>query len=484
VPYAAAPVGDLRFRPPAPPNRWEGGRDARGFGVTAPQFNEPGGLFTPSLPPGEDCLTLNVWTPTLEPAGLPVIVWIHGGAFVFGTSAAPIISTGTFARDGVVFVSINYRLGVDGFLVVDDDDPDGGNRGILDQIAALRWVQDNIGRFGGDPGNVAVAGQSAGATSVAALLAAPAADGLFTRAIMQSGYPDPLLSPRTAEAVTRGVYARAGLGHGDLNGLRDVRERTPQRLLQIQMDLFREVLATRDEPGRFSPEIAVPAGPFQPVVGGAVLPARPADALAARPSPVELLIGCNTEEFGLMYGTGMLSPDTGSLDAALERALPGRGTEALRLYRSSRPEASALELRTAFESDRLYRAPTTRLADTHAGNGRPTYFYRFAWPSPVFGAGHSVDLPFVFDSLEVPQARRFTGPNPPQRLAEEMHRAWVAFATVGNPNHAGLPDWPAYTPGARAVMEFGPASRVVHDDRSDADRLRLWSWPRRTERRT
>jgi para-nitrobenzyl esterase len=480
VPYAAAPIGELRYRPPVPPARWSGERDATEFGVTAPQLaTEPGGLFTPSLPAGEDCLTLNVWTPTLEPAGLPVVVWIHGGAFLFGTSASPIISKGTFARDGAVFVSINYRLGADGFLFVDDD-PHGGNYGILDQIAALLWVQGNIAAFGGDPARVTVGGSSAGATAVAALLAAPAARGLFSRAIMQSGYPDALLSPQSAQLTAREIYARAGLRYGDLNGLREMRDRTPQRVLRIQMDLFSEVLSSRDA-DRFGAEIAVSVNPFQPVVGGTVLPKRPVEELAAQPSPVELLIGCNTEEFRLMYGTGMLSPDVDSLAAAYEQALPGRGAQALRLYRSSRPGASPVDLLSALETDRLYRAPTTRLADIHAGSAAATYFYRFAWQSPIFGAGHSVEQPFVFDALDVPLAQRFTGPNPPQQLADDMHRAWLAFAKAGDPNHEDIPEWPRYTPATRAMLEFGTTCRVVRDP--DADQLMLWSRPLVTERR-
>jgi para-nitrobenzyl esterase len=480
VPYAAAPVGGLRYHLPVAPASWSGERDATQFGVIAPQLAaQAGGLFDLGLRAGEDCLTLNIWTPTPDPAGLPVIVWIHGGGFLFGAGANPIVSTGSFARDGVVFVSINYRLGTDGFLFVKDD-PASGNYGLLDQIAALRWVQENIAAFGGDPARVTVGGQSAGATAVAALLAAPAARGLFSRAIVQSGYPDPLLSERSAQLVAHEIYLRAGLSYGDLDGLRGLRERTPQRVLQIQMELFAEVLSTRDS-DRFETDIAVSGNPFQPVVGGGVLPTRPVHALAAEPSPVELLIGCNTEEFGLMYGTGMLSPDVDGLADAYERALPGRGSEALRLYRLARPSASPLELLTALESDRLYRAPTTLLADIHAGSGAATYFYRFAWQSAAFGAGHSVEQPFVFDALDLPQAQRFTGPNPPQQLADDMHRAWVAFARSGDPNHQAIPAWPRYTPATRAMLAFGSVNGVVHNP--DADQLRLWSPLLLTERR-
>jgi para-nitrobenzyl esterase len=299
---------------------------------------------------------------------------------------------------------------------------------------------------------------------------------------MQSGYPDPLLSQQSAQLVAREVYARAGLRYGDLNALRALREREPQRVLQLQMDLFAEVLSTRDE-DRFGPEIAVSCNPFQPVVGGTVLPRRPVEALAAQPSPAGLLIGCNTEEFGLMYGTGMLAPEAGAaaVAARYEQALPGRGADALRLYQSSRPGARPAELLAALETDRLYRAPTTRLADTHAVGGAATYFYRFAWQSPVFGAGHSVEQPFVFDALDVPLAQRFTGLTPPQRLADDMHRAWLAFATAGKPAHPGVPDWPRYRPAERAMLELSSRPQVVRDP--DAAQLLLWPGPLATGRR-
>ncbi|WP_225991864.1 carboxylesterase/lipase family protein [Actinomadura montaniterrae] len=477
VPYAAAPTGALRYRPPEPPEAWGGVRDATAFGPSAPQLSG-GELFDAGVPWGEDCLTLNVWTPAAGGAARPVIVWIHGGGFLFGTGADPIVGTGAFARDGVVFVSINYRLGGDGFLYVPDD-PDGGNYGVLDQVAALRWVRDNIAAFGGDPARVTLAGQSAGATAVGALLAVPAARGLFARAIVQSGYPDPLLSSESAEITTREIYARLDLPYGDLDALRALREREPERVLRAQMALFGEVLATRDV-RRFGAEIAIPGNPFQPVVGGRVLPERPVQALeAAEPAPFDLLIGYNADEFGLMYGIGMLAADDapGPVAAAFDRAFAGGGAEALRAYRSARPDASGLDLLTALDTDRGYRLPLARIADAHAATGAATYAYRFAWRSRAFGgaigAGHSVEKPFVFDALDLPQSRRFTGDDPPQRLADAMHRAWVAFAATGDPGHTGIPEWPRYDPAAPTTLAFGERDQVVHDP-EPAER-KLWN---------
>lgn len=480
VPYAAAPTGLLRFRAPVPPEQWDGERAATTFGVIAPQHRPDGiagDMFAPTLPAGEDCLTLNVWTPALGDAGLPVLVWIHGGGFLFGTSGDSMIDKGSFARNGVVIVSVNYRLGIDGFLLVDGD-PDGGNYGMLDQVAALRWVQENIREFGGDPARVTVAGQSAGATAVGALLAAPSAEGLFARAILQSGYPDPMLSQASAAVTAREVYTRAGLAEGDVEGLRELREKSPESVRQIEKDLFEEIVTTRDA-ARFGEDVAVTGNPFQPVVGRRFLPRAPVEALhAAETGKVDLLIGHTKEEYRLMYGIGMLSLDMETVSAAFEHALPKRGADALALYRSTRPQASPVELLAALETDRGYRIPATRLANAHVhGGGGKTFFYRFSWPSTAFdgaiGAGHGVELPFVFDALDAVEGLRLTGDDPPQRLADDMHRAWVAFIADGDPSHDGIPPWPVYDLETRAMLEFGAEHRVIHDP--EPAELLLWT---------
>jgi para-nitrobenzyl esterase len=478
IPYASAPVGSLRFAPPVAPASWKGELDATSFGPAAPQQRPEGGLFPVPVPVGEDCLTLNVWTPAVASSRLPVLVWVHGGAFLNGTSAAPLQDKGTFARDDVVFVSINYRLGVDGFFFAQDD-PNAGNYGLLDQIAALRWVQENISSFGGDPSRVTVGGQSAGATAVAALIAAPPARGLFTRAVVQSGYPDPLLSQSTAAAVAQEMYQRLDLPEGDLEALRELRERSPERVITAQHELFLEVLRERDSE-RLGHEVAITANPFQPVVGGPVLPQLPAQAIRTGAAPpIDLLIGHTTEEAQLAYGLGMRMRSSEPLTNVFERALPGRGEEALAIYRQAYPDAASAKLQVALDSDQLYRIPLIRLADANAERGGRTFFYRFDWRSQaldgVLGAGHGVDQPFIFDALDLPQGRGMTGEGAPQALADAMHRSWVSFVTTGDPWHEDLPAWQAYDVKDRAALQLGGEPRLIHDP--GAAQRELWLEP-------
>jgi para-nitrobenzyl esterase len=481
VPYASAPVGPLRFAPPAAPVPWDGERAATAYGPAAPQIALDGvaaEIFAPAFAGGEDCLTLNVWTPDPRAAGLPVLVWIHGGAVLFGGSGDDLVDRGAFARSGVVVVSINYRLGFDGFLFVDGD-PNGGNYGTLDQIAALRWVQENIAAFGGDPVRVTIGGESAGATAVCALLAAPAARGLFVRAIAQSAYPEPLLSPASGALMAGEVFRGLGVAEGDVDGLRAVRDREPERAIAVVKALFDDA-AGRD-PERFGEEIAALMNPFMPIVGGEVIPRRPLEAAQAGDlAEVDLLIGTNRDEFRIVFGLGMLEVPDEAVAAVFEATFPGRGAQALALYAETRPDASPVDLLAALETDRAYRVGSTLLADAHAAH-RPgsTFFYRFAWPSAAFdgaiGAAHAVELPFVFDALDTPMALALTGADAPQELADDVHRAWVAFVVSGDPGHAGLPDWPAYDPHTRPVLELSGAHRVVHDP--DAAELALWTGP-------
>ncbi|MFE4455786.1 carboxylesterase/lipase family protein [Nocardia tengchongensis] len=479
VPYAAAPVGPLRYRAPVEPAPWEGEREAVEFGVAAPQHRASGTageLFSPDGPSGEDCLTLNIWTPDLGATGLPVLVWIHGGGFLFGGgTGSPLVDKGSFARHGVVQVSINYRLGIDGYLLTDDD-PASGNFGTADQVAAMRWVRDNIHAFGGDPDTVTIAGNSAGATAVGALLAVPSARGLFKRAIIQSGYSDTLLSRPSAELIAREVYQRAGLVHGDLEALRALRDRDPERVIGIQADLFDEVIATRDVE-RFGEEIARTGNPFQPVVGGDFLPSTPLQALAQPEFPdVDLLVGYNREEFRLVLGIGMVTLDIDTVAAFFEGVTPGRGTETLALYGATRPDADPAQLLAALETDRLYRGPANRIARAHATTTAATYFYRFSWQSTAFdgniGAGHAVEQPFAFDALDVPKAKLFTGPNPPQLVADDLHHAWVSFIRTGNPSHDALPAWPEYNTDTQALLDFADAPALIHDP--EPAELDLW----------
>ncbi|MFJ6809531.1 carboxylesterase/lipase family protein [Streptomyces anulatus] len=432
IPYAAAPFGVHRFRAPAPVEPWEGIRDALEFGPTAPQrpYRPPLDRLIPDVDiPGEECLNLNVWAPRAVGEPLPVLVWIHGGSLRNGSAAMPLYDGRAFARDGVVLVSVNYRLGVEGFGVFPDA-PD--NRGLLDQIAALTWVRDNIAGFGGNPGCVTVCGESAGAISIAALLTSPRAAGLFHRAILQSGPPHTVTRDKGAKTVR--AMAKALRVPATAEGFAGVDH---ERLLDVQDELV----------GRADP---VSGGPgFHIVVDDDVVPADPP------PLSVDLLLGCNREEYRLWFVPGGAVERVSRLTlrlALLKFRIPGR---VARLYRAGRPDAKPGVILGEMATDLLLRGPLNRLADSRLAeclpgdslpsDSRPsvplpggsrharTFFYEFAWRSPVLGLGacHALEIGFVFDNLRHGEA--LSGPGAPQPLADVMHRAWVDFATSGDP---------------------------------------------------
>jgi len=460
IPYAAAPAGPLRFAPPRPPARWDGIRDATAPGPTAPQapYAPPLDALIPETTiPGEDYLNLNVWTPDTA-ARLPVMVWLHGGAFTNGSGSLPLYDGATFARDGVVLVTLNYRLGAEGFLHLPGA---AANRGLLDQIAALTWVQENIAAFGGDPGSVTVFGQSAGAMSIAALFAAPRAAGLFHRAILQSGAAHHTHSQRTADLI-RDRLAEALDAEPTLA---EIAALPADALVRAQQQLRAAVTADPD-PARWG-EVAFNLMPFEPYVDGEVLTRSPLEAVrGGAAAGIDLLTGTTTEEFRLY-----LAP-TGLLDALPEVALQhtaaryGLPPEALAAYRTTRPDASPGELTEAVATDWFYRLPAVRLAEAHAGHRQQaTYLYEFGWRSAAFdgrlGACHAVEVPFVFDHLTAPGVAGLLGDRPPQHLADTMHRAWTAFATTGDPG------WPAYEPARRTTMRFDTDSQPTRDPRPD-----------------
>jgi para-nitrobenzyl esterase len=422
IPYAAPPVGPLRFDAPAPPAPWDGVRDATAFGPTAPKppYEEPfATLLADPVVPGEDCLNLNVWTPEPGPgARLPVMVWIHGGALTRGSSAVPVYDGSAFARDGVVLVSLNYRLGVAGYGLFPDAVP---NRGLLDQIAALEWVRDNIAGFGGDPDRVTVFGESAGAISTGALLASPRAAGLFRQAALQSGAPEALPRPHVRTMVRRmAARLKVPATAAAFAAL------PPQALLAAQAVVQR----------RSSPLLGGPA--FGLVEDGDTVPEDPLERLVAAraATDVPLLMGWTTEEYRLWLApTGLLRHMNrlGPLTLAFG-SLRGRASAAeLRVARDARPDAGAGEVVGQLLTDRLLRDPLRRLAA--APRRASAQLYEFAWPSAVPGLGscHALELGFVFDTLTAPGGASLTGPGAPQPLADAMHGSWVSFATTGTP---------------------------------------------------
>ncbi|MEV0688181.1 carboxylesterase family protein [Nocardia sp. NPDC050378] len=434
IPYATAPVGPARFRLAAPAARWEGVREAHAFGPTSSQLPYPGvvqALIGSSPIAGDDVLNLNVWTPDPAGSGLPVMVWIHGGAFSRGANSHPLYDGTAFARDGVVLVSINYRLGIPGFAELPGAP---SNRGLHDQVQALRWVSENIAAFGGDPGNITVFGESAGAISIACLLCAPAAEGLFHRAILQSG--DATAVATAPDAAWVSTEAAKILGIGPTAA--EFGEMSPDQLLRTHAEVG-AALAVDPDPARWGASVITGGSGLMsmfPVVDGDLVPGVPLDVVRATGS-VPVMVGTNTEEFRFfVVPLGLVSGiDAQSLPSMLARA--GISPAAVENHRPRRPDATPGDIFCELLTDRIFTEPAVRLAEVL---GPSSYLYEFAWATDVMnlGACHALELPFVFDTLA--GAHALTGENPPQRLADEMHRAWVGFATDGDPG------WPAHTP--------------------------------------
>ena len=452
LPYAAPPVGPLKFAPPAPVKAWDGDRDATRPGPVPPQTRTtiPGvdldSLMGPAWAEGDhDYLTLNVWRPNDKRTGLPVMVWIHGGGFINGSKDVPITDGTAFARDGIVCVAINYRLGIEGFLPIPGVPT---NLGLRDQIASLAWVRDNIGGFGGDPANVTVFGESAGAVSVACLLASPLAKGLFRRAILQSGHGAFGRPIEIAQRAVRKLAKKLGVTP-DADGFRSV---STEKGLAGQDWLGKTRIDLRDASGV---EAAFAISRFLPVFGDDVLPVRPDRALLDGASAdIEMLIGTNSEELNLMLVVSGMKDKIGRLLAVyvMHQSFPN-ARRILKAYGLGKKGVTPGQALGDAATDMVFREPARRFAAAHKGK---THFYEFGWRSTAFGgeagAGHALEMPFVFDTLKCAEA--VLGPNPPQKLADDVHRLWVGYAVDGT-----LP-WDEFDATTRQVyhLETGTAS--------------------------
>ena len=467
VPYAAPLIGARRFLPPEPPEPWTGTLETTRPGPSAPQYSMPAfrWINLAGGRPGYDCLSLNVWTPGLDAARRPVLVWIHGGGFLVGSGSTPIYRGHDLAlRGDAVVVTINYRLGALGFAHLGAvlGNRFAWNLGVRDQIAALEWVRDHAERFGGDPDNVTVFGQSAGGMSVAALLGAPRARALFHRAICMSGAGDHVLDSGDARRVALAYVEALGGPPASHEAL----ARIPvDRILRAQFDVMNRMADLR--------QLMV----FLPAVDGDLIPEQPLAALrrgaAAR---IPILTGTTLEEWKLFRlvdrGIGRFQwTDADRLFAGVLAALPGApdGRSARRQYREALGERSAARdpygVWSAFQSCRVFHHPSARLAEAQHAGGGSAHSYLFTWRPPVLrrslGACHALDIPFVFGSTAHPLARPLVGVSAvAPRLSRRMQHAWIRFARDGEPGHERLPEWPAYEPGRRATMILGRECRL------------------------
>ena len=455
IPYAAPPVGPLRFLPPSPPAAWSGVRQALDLAPACPQLIERDLTENNHDMMAEDCLALNVFTPHVDARRRPVLVWIHGGAFVVGSSRNRWYDGSRLAARGdVVVVTINYRLGAWGFLALgalgDARYEKSANNGLLDQAAALSWVRDNIARFGGDPNNVTIFGESAGSSSVGDLLALPAARGLFAKAIMESGLPGSEPADRTRPARLAAEFLKISGAKSPA----DLASKSMDELLTTQQKLFATVSGI---------------GTFGPSVDGVVLREAPWTTLSAgRGSRVPLLIGTTRDEmryFSTVEDIGLERKPRALLTQQLTAIAGANADEILAVYQREYPAWGDTVVQIV--SDAFERLPSIKLAET-LYTTQPVYMYLFTYRSNStymnFGSAHSIEIPFVFGVVDVPDVIDFIGRDPRRfALAEHTMDAWIGFARTGNPSPPGGPTWPTYEPVHRRTMELGEPLRLVDD---------------------
>jgi len=484
--YAAPPSGENRFLPPKPVEPWIGVRECIKPGPAAPQLAMPvfGWISAAGTETGEDCLSLNVWTPGTDTAKRPVLVWIHGGGFLVGAGSTGVYDGTNLARGGdVVVVSINYRLGALGYAhlstVLGAGFEESSNLGVRDQIAALEWVRDNIERFGGDPANVTVCGQSAGAMSVAVLLGAPRARKLFSKAICMSGAADHVIEPEMAGKVARTFLAK--LGKPRRHSRKALADLSVDQILRAQHETMLHVVNPQ--------QLMI----FLPTVDGDVIPRQPLDAVrSGATADIPLMLGTTLDEWRLFrfLETGPLGIKEAGLierfEEVLSEGLP-HAPDAPSAIRDFRAALKARGARTGptdvwleFQSARMFHYPASRLAEAQHAAGGSAHSYLFNWrPTAMrraLGAFHALDIPFVFGSVRHPLARPLTGFTASARqLSSKMQEAWIGFTREGDPDNDLLPGWKRYGPGLRQTMIFGRRCSLASVP-LEAERSLIESW--------
>jgi para-nitrobenzyl esterase len=467
IPYGATTAGKNRFMPPAAPAKWTGVRDAIAYGPSAPQ-SEPGARRAASaiavaaagLPAeSEDCLVLNVWTPAVhDNRRRPVMFWCHGGGFATGSGSSPVTEGLNLARRGdVVVVTINHRLNVLGFTSLEEaggpEFASSGDVGMMDIVAALRWVKDNIGEFGGDPNTVMIFGQSGGGRKVATLLAMPSAKGLFHRAIIESGATLRLVEPDQGTRVARELMTTLGIPR---DRVRDLQSVPLERLMTAYFEVVRRMNVDQMTQG------------FSPLVDGTVVPQHPFYPRAsAVSSDVPVMLGSTRTELTSSAQEADFSLTDAAMRTRVQQLLGTHADEAVRVYQKVNPGASPSDIYFLIASDYRYSGPVMKIAERRAALGKgPVYLYYFRWETPVDGgrlkSPHTIEIPFAFDNVKA--ATRLTGGGPEaMALADKVSDTWIAFARTGNPNQPKMPRWPAFNATERPTMVFNTESRVVND---------------------
>ena len=446
IPYAAPPVGELRFKAPVAHAPWADVRSTIKFGKPAPQLATGGMTSAVPVDWDEDCLFLNVQTPALDDGNRPVLVWIHGGGFRTGQGAIPWYDGAQFVRNGnIVVVSINYRMGALGFADLSrfgSEYETSGANGILDQVFALEWVKDNIRSFGGDPENVTIAGESAGAFSVCSLIASPRSTGLFKRAISQSGSAQHALTKDAAGLVTDAFLKVAGCVNPE-----ELQQLPVEEILQHQTTLDTEFLSSDD---------LNLVSPFYPAAGNSVLPDLPIELIRnGHGANVDLLIGTNKDE-STLFIMNKVSDEKYESDAARF----GAGPALVETYNRNHPNASATERAVQLGTDFTFRIPSIRVCEARSEMNCSDWMYRFDWESRngSLKATHALEIPFAFDNLGKSGVGVFLGPGDiPQNVADKMHQCWINFIVDGDPG------WPKYTTDDRINMRFDTESEAVTD---------------------